>query len=474
MRLLKGDLLSGKQRIAPPPTVAGKTPAAFFYSPAIFLIVFAISFAFGRVSLTEGATAAFETLERVPIIGSGMQHLMRSPDRKLDGEAGDQINVLLMGMGGEGHDGPNLTDTIILARVRPSDNKVALLSIPRDLLVPVEGFGWKKINAVNAFGETAARGRGGELARETVENLLGIDVPYYVRIDFAGFKQIVDSVGGIDVYVERAFTDHQYPTANYLTKTVSFDVGWQHMDGATALVYSRSRHGNNGEGNDFARAKRQQNVIDVLKDKLLSARTYRNPAVIADTLSALQSNVTTNLSVGEILRFARMAQKLEDVTILRKVIVAGPGEPLAETFLNGAYVLVPRNDDWTLLRDAAASVFDDAEVSAAVEAPPKPTDSAAVSANVEIRNGSGRSGIAREVATQLKTAGLEVLKIGNADSFDYETTTIYDLTSGELSASLASLRRALPEAIVAKRIPAELASSASPDVDFVLIVGKDE
>lgn len=473
MRLLKGDLLSGKKRIAPPHP-AGRPRVAFFYSPAIFLIIFAVSYAFGRVSLSQTGTYAIESLGHIPLIGTGVQHLIRSPDRKLDGESDGRINILLMGMGGEGHDGPFLTDTIILASVLPSENKVALLSIPRDLLVPVEDYGWRKINAVNAFGELDARGRGGDLSRQTMESLLGIDIPYYIRIDFEGFREVIDSVGGIDVYVERAFADHTYPTEDYLTTTVSFEAGWQHMDGSTALVYSRSRHGTNGEGSDFARAKRQQNVLDMLKDKMLSIKTYRSPAVVANTLSSLQSNVTTNLSVGEILRFARMAQQFEDVALTHEVIDISPGSPLVETVINGAYVLVPRNNDWTLLRDVAAHLFDGTGVSATVKAPAKPEQGASEAAGIEIRNGSGKTGLAREVATELKTAGLEVLKIGNADSFDYTTTTIYDLTKGEKSASLASLRRALPSAVIAKRVPKEIASTAGANVDFVLIVGLDE
>jgi LCP family protein required for cell wall assembly len=473
MRLLKGDLLSGKRRITPPHS-AGRPQAAFFYSPAIFLIVFAISYAFGRVSLSQTGTYAIESLERIPLIGTGMQHLIRSPDRKLDGEADGRINVLLMGMGGEGHDGPFLTDTIILASIKPSENKVALLSIPRDLLVPVEDYGWRKINAVNAFGELDARGRGGDLTRQTVESLLGVDIPYYVRIDFKGFKELIDGVGGIDVYVERAFTDHTYPTEDYLTTTVSFDAGWQHMDGATALVYSRSRHGSNGEGNDFARAKRQQNVIDMLKDKMLSVKTYRSPAVVANALSSLQSNVTTNLSIGEILRFARMAQQFKDVSLTHEVIDARPGSPLIETTINGAYVLIPRNNDWTLLRDVVTHLFEASAPSATAKAPAKPEQAAGTAAGIEIRNGSGKAGLAREVASTLKTAGIEVVKIGNADSFDYAATTIYDLTKGAKSASLADLQRALPSAVVAKRVPKEIATTASPNVDFVLIVGQDE
>jgi anionic cell wall polymer biosynthesis LytR-Cps2A-Psr (LCP) family protein len=181
--------------------------AKLVISPLTLAIIFAASFVLGRVSLTEAASFAMAGLNKVPIL-SHMSHLISSPDRQLIGEAEDRINVLLIGMGGEGHDGPFLTDTLIVGSIKPSDGSVAMLSIPRDLLVPVPDYGWRKINAVNAFGELEAGGRGGDLTRKTVENLLGIDIPYYVRIDFAGFKSIIDDVGGIDVYVERDLRLH--------------------------------------------------------------------------------------------------------------------------------------------------------------------------------------------------------------------------------------------------------------------------
>ena len=413
-------MLSGKHYIRPRSS-ARRRKATFFYSPIVFLVVFTLSFAMGRISLSETASIALGGLRGIPIF-SHMSHLIGSPDRKLVGENNDQINILLLGMGGEGHDGPYLTDTVIVASLRPSENKVALLSIPRDLLAPLPDYGWRKINAANAFGELGARGRGGDLTRRTMESLLGIDIPYYVRIDFEGFKQVIDSIGGVDIYVERAFTDRSYPTDDYLTQVISFAQGWQHMSGETSLEFARSRHGTNGEGSDFARAARQQKVLSAVKDKMLSLHTYRNPAVISNTLSSLQANIATNLKIGDILRLVRMAQDFEDVEIVHKVIDNGPDSPLVSSIINGAYVLVPRNGDWTGLREVAANIFDEAV--GPEPSPEKEHVANTESAGVEIQNGSGKSGIARKTATTLKNAGLNILKIGNADSFEYRRTNI--------------------------------------------------
>ncbi len=442
--------------------------AKFFVSPLTLAIVFAASFVLGRVSLTEAASFAMAGLDRVPIIGH-MSHLISSPDRKLDGEAEDRINVLLIGMGGEGHDGPYLTDTLIVGSIRPSDGSVAMLSIPRDLLVPVPDYGWRKINAVNAFGELDDRGRGGELTRATVEGLLGIDIPYYVRIDFEGFKSIIDDVGGIDVYVERDFTDYQYPTYDHGVQVVSFEEGWQHMDGETALQFARSRHGNNGEGSDFARSKRQQKVISALKQKMADYKTYLNPATISNTLASLQSNVATNINLGEMIRLARMAREVDTSQIRHEVLDNRPDGALVDSMVNGAYVLLPRENDWTVLRDIAFNLFDVAEADEADETVPPPAD--AIGATVEIQNGNGTSGVARDLSGNLARLGFKVVKIGNADSFDYADTLIFDLTDGKNDAALQELRKSLPDAKVRDAGRAAY-HSPTDGAQFLIIMGQ--
>ncbi len=468
MKLMKVNLLAKGPQLKTKPAT-GKQPVKFVLAAVWLLAIFALCFGLGRLSLSETASAALASLNNLPIIKQ--MHLIGSPDRQLAGEAEDRINVLVLGMGGDGHEGPLLTDTIMVASIRPSDRKVALLSIPRDLLVPLSDYGWRKINAANAFGELNAPGRGADFSRTALEGLLGLDIPYYIRLDFSGFEKIVDDVGGIDVYVDRNFTDVSYPTNDYGYRTVSFKKGWQHMSGDDALEYVRSRHGNNGEGSDFARAQRQQKVLAALKDKMFSFNTLRNPSKISNLLAELQSNVSTNLQVGEILRLAKMGQGIDPADVIHKVIDDGPKSPLTSTMLNGAYVLVPRNDDWGRLRQVADGIFLAATDVASVTPPPEPP---AEKTRVEIQNGTGQAGLAREAAAKLANIGFVVVKIGNAASFSYRRTTIYDLTGGRKDDQLEELKKAFsPDPVEVARYPLPSGGDAVASPDFLVILGKD-
>jgi len=466
---LNVNLLHDKDT-ASSPGKTGKSSVKFFISPLAIAIVFICAFAMGRISQSEAASFALSELEHVPILGQ-VSHLISSPDRVLAGEEEGRINILLIGMGGEGHDGPNLTDTLIVTSIRPSDNRVAMLSVPRDLLVSVPGHGWRKINSVNAYGEMQATGRGGELTKNTMEGLLGIDIPYYIRIDFAGFRSIIDAVGGIDIFVETAFTDYSYPTYNHGVQQISFEEGWQHMDGESALQFARSRHGNHGEGSDFARSRRQQKVLTALKNKFMSFKTFRSPSTVTNTLAALQANITTNMNVGEILRLARMARNIDREDIMHEVLDNGPDSPLVDKLVNGAYVLLPKNDDWNVLRQAAENIFETAEIADPTEDPPPPIEDR-VNASVEIRNGNGASGVARDAAGKLSSYGFRIIKIGNADSFDYSQTIIYDLTFGKDEAALERLEKIFP---TGKLLGGKLAAPHDPlsGADFLVVLGQE-
>ena len=208
---------------------------------------------------------------------SQVRNFILSSDRNIKGQADDRINILLLGIGGEGHDGAYLTDTIILASIKPSTKQLSLISIPRDLIVPIPGgYGYRKINSADSYGEIQQKGNGAEFAKQVVEQVFNISIHYYARIDFKAFKEIVDRVGGVEVYVDNTFTDNTFPTEDYLYRTISFKKGQQTLDGQNALDFARSRHGNNNEGSDFARARRQQKIILALKDKLFSVNTIFN------------------------------------------------------------------------------------------------------------------------------------------------------------------------------------------------------
>ena len=208
---------------------------------------------------------------------SAIKNFLFKPNNVMDGQKEDKINILVMGMGGANHDGGYLSDTNIIISIKPSTNEVAMISIPRDMSVDIEGYGWTKINFAHAYGEMKKKGYGGEFARKTFEKNLNIQIPYYFTVDFQAFADIINAVGGVTVDVPRSFIDYSYPDNNYGYQTVNFQQGIQEMNGDRALIFSRSRHGTNGEASDFARAKRQQLVIAALKEKLLSAGTYLNP-----------------------------------------------------------------------------------------------------------------------------------------------------------------------------------------------------
>ncbi|MEI9966097.1 MAG: LCP family protein [Candidatus Moraniibacteriota bacterium] len=188
-----------------------------------------------------------------------------------------RINVLLLGRAGEHYPGKNLTDTVILLSIQTKTRQVALLSLPRDLLVALPGSQpATKLNALYQYGLSS--GKGPDTIREAVSTVTDQSIHYTFLIDFDGFEELVDTLGGIRVDVPRDFTDTRYPGKNYSYETFSIQKGWQTLDGPTALKYVRERHAD-PEG-DFGRAKRQQQVLQALKSKAFSLPTLVNPETL--------------------------------------------------------------------------------------------------------------------------------------------------------------------------------------------------
>ncbi|MBI2984868.1 MAG: LCP family protein [Candidatus Kerfeldbacteria bacterium] len=288
-----------------------------------------------------------------------LTHLVASSDQQLQGEREDRINILLLGIGGPGHEGPYLTDTMMVASIKPSTKQVALLSIPRDLVVNIPGYDYRKINNVLAIGrERHYPGGGDALAVKVVSSTLDLPIQYYARIDFRGFEEIIDRLGGIKVDVARAFTDREYPTTNFGYQAIRFNAGSQTMNGDAALKYARSRHGNNGEGSDFARAARQQKILLATRDKALSLGTIINPKKVADILGSLGAHHQTNLEVWEMIRLAKLVGDVNQDTVITKVLDNSPtGLLTAAVGQAGAYILVPKDDGLGDIRFLAHQIF---------------------------------------------------------------------------------------------------------------------
>lgn len=222
---------------------------------------------------------------------------------KLQGEDQGQINILLLGMGGSGHDGPYLTDSIIVAQIRPKDKKVAMVSVPRDYLVNLgTEFGWRKVNAAFAesYEKTKDFNQAGKTAREAVEQISGLTIPYFAVIDFKGFEQAIDLVDGIDVDIERTFTDYTYPDNKFgYLPAVTFKQGMEHMNGKRALIFARSRHAAGPEGTDFARSQRQQKMLQAFKSRVVELNLITESGKINSLLGVLGDHFHTNIGLAE-------------------------------------------------------------------------------------------------------------------------------------------------------------------------------
>ncbi len=284
--------------------------------------------------------------------------------REFDG----RINILLLGTSGKKEAGPNLTDTIIFASINPTKNDVTLVSIPRDLWAPSLS---NKVNTAYVKG-------GLPLAKKTVSEVLNQPIGYGVRLNFNGFVQAVDLVGGINVNVEKSFDDFEYPIdgkendpcghteeelKNLATassqlkefpcryKKIHFGKGIQHLTGEKALEFVRSRHAQGEEGTDFARSARQEKVVKAFKDKIFSLQTVLNPARFISLYNILQGNIDTDIQQTEIDDFVRLSQSLKNTRVKSAVIDSGdkdkkrPGllinPPINSTY-NYQWVLIPR------------------------------------------------------------------------------------------------------------------------------------
>lgn len=348
---------------------------------------------------------------------------------KLKSEGDGRVNVLLLGIGGAGHEGANLSDTILVASIDPRTKDVAMLGIPRDLYVPIPGYGSTKINAAHAYGEQKKSGEGPVLAKTVVSNILDLPIHYYVRVDFAGFKQAVDAVGGVDVLVEKAIYDPYYPDDKKpgLTKTFSIKAGLQHMNGETALKYSRSRY----TTSDFDRASRQQKVLLALRQKALDLGTLLNPAKVLALINSIGNRLKTDVQAGEIKKLAVLVKEIDSTKIKQKVLDTSPDGVLVFGNIAGAgSIEVPRAGvgNFSEVRALAHSLFVDSYITEE-------------NASVEVQNGTTRANLAATVGKMLKGYNYNVTSMTTADKNNYPTTIIYDYSDGKKPYTVSYLEK---------------------------------
>lgn len=394
--------------------------------------------------------------------------LVSGDDKRLEGLSEDRINFLLMGIGGEGHDGPYLTDTIITVSLKPSTGEIAMMSLPRDLAVKNKKGALEKINQIYSNGrQTGGDETGLENITETVEKFLDNEINYYALIDFSGFEKFIDELGGITVNVPKGFTDPLYPTDDFKNTVVSFQAGSQLMSGERALIYARSRHGDNYEGSDFARSRRQQLILQAVKDKLFSFNTLVDPQRISALMDLLNNSLKTNLSFFQAVQLGDMLKNIVTDKIYNLTIDDGPFGMLNPDYLdNGAWILKPRPNAEKIIAERWKNIFEMNSVKSE-------------NAVIEVANGTTIEGLAYFTTEALKQLGYSINTFGNAVKQNFEETVIYDLSNNTKPITLKLLSEEF-QVKISKDLPPEFLAkyqdSKNPILqpEILIVLGLDQ
>lgn len=238
------------------------------------------------------------------------------PFLKMEASKPEKLNILLTGVGGAGHEGTELTDTIILASINRRTQTVSMLSLPRDLYVEIPTSRGKFYGKINEVYQRSLKSSTPELAMaalaDKVTEITGEPVDKYLNIDFFGFKKFVDVLGGVEVDVPEDLVDYEYPDENWGYQTFRIKKGFQALSGDTALKYVRSRHSTS----DFDRSIRQQLVLKAIKDKLFSIDALTSPTKLSHLYSAVTTHIKTNLQLDELVELALFAKDLKSSQML--------------------------------------------------------------------------------------------------------------------------------------------------------------
>ncbi|HEX2646392.1 MAG TPA: LCP family protein, partial [Candidatus Dormibacteraeota bacterium] len=330
---------------------------------------------------------------------------------------GQEVNVLLLGMGGYENDAPYLTDSIMAITIDPNTNRVMMASIPRDLTVRMNLQSnpnriWvQKINAayevpyVNIICCVASQYQGpnggGYAAEHEVGKVTGLTFDRYIAIDFVAFRDMVNALGGVDVCLSTNLDDYSYPNYSDGYMPIHFKAGCQHLNGEQALEIARSRHAEQAEqSSDFGRARRQQDIMEAIKKKATTVNGFSKAPAL---LSALQKNINTDMSLSDMKAIYDWGKNLPDSSIIRVAITAdsgaAPGNLLdyGDCGLGaGVSQLCALDPSYTMIHQYLASIFID-QKTLGEKAP------------VQIVNGANNfPGLDGRVTTMLDPTGLQL------------------------------------------------------------------
>ncbi len=428
---------------------------AVFIAGGLYFGYIFVSIGFELLALQTGANVP--VLPPAPAVGP----INPNPDTAVAAPAnparpGERVNVLLLGLDRRPSEvnEPARSDVMIIASLDPRSKTAVLLSLPRDLWVPIPQSDGvvihNKLNTAHFFAEynngnfITGTDLGPNAAMRTVEYNLGVPIHYYARIDFKGFEKAIDLVGGLDINVPKRIVDEAYPLEDDAgIMTLVFEPGLQHMDGERVLQYARTRH----QDSDFGRMERQRQVLAALRDRGMSFDLIpRLPQLI----STLQDSMDTDIPLDQILNLANIMRNVPSQSISS----ADFAPPLVEEFWPApdAQALRPNQE---LIAELIDKLFFDSAVSEE-------------NAAIELQNGTTRDGLAANTSEMLKQRGFKVQRVRQAETNAQKFTTIYNYTGKDHTVNqLASILH------VDKSRINRVARPAGVDVDIRVVLGQD-
>lgn len=405
--------------------------------------------------------------------GSSFKEFIFSFGEPLKADKDGYTNFVLMGTGGELHEGADLTDSIIVASLDTANKSATLLSIPRDLYVDTTMGDEDRINKIytlakNKYQDSEA---GLKIMEKVVSNTVGIDIHYYVKVNFDGFAEVIDEIGGIDMYIDETIDDPFYPKEG----TIGYDPfylskGNHHLDGETALKYSRSRK----TTSDFDRSYRQQKVLFAIKEKVSKDGISNDPDKIKNIFFSLKDDIETDLSIRELINLASISKEITRENIKTHILHDDPSQcggflytPQRKLY-GGAFVLVPASDpfnaedDYKYLHFFMQEIFRNQKITKENTA-------------IQILNGTPQAGLAGQAKVLLQRHCLNPTRFGNAQDTDIKTTSIYAKTENALNSETIKIIRVFLEiGDISTNVPQKyLELPYASDAEIIIELGED-
>lgn len=342
---------------------------------------------------------------------SGTPELVAAPQESslLDDAGNERMTILLLGVD-KSVNGASRTDTLILVNIDPKKKTASMLSIPRDLKVVIPGYGIDKINASFALGEfNKVQGGGAGLTIRTIEANLGIPISAFVQIDFNGFIDMIDTVGGITLDVPYPIKDDTYPAEGYRYQRIYFPSGWQHMDGEAALEYARTRH----QDGDSRRSARQQQVLMSLREQAMGLDLIPQ---LPTLIGQFGDSVRTDISITDAVKLARLGTEIPQDQITQVSMLPALYD---DQVPGGPYYL---SADWNAVGDVLTEF-----TGTRIRPPGAAISNPDYGVPILIENGTGNEGLAGRIGDYLEANGFWNIEVATAeDEGDHDKTTIHD------------------------------------------------